>query len=188
MKQIPTDLIAAAGLLTIIASGCATGRVAQPDNVSTPTVTAASGMPSDTGFICVMPPVQNGPVPSEAQALPRAVIYRCAPQYVDKVPVTLSADGKSIVSYPAPTDLRNTAPIRLCDGFLLDRRGVNEHTAFTRYTYSEYEALEHAPAPSQLLKDIIPGSGITDLHTLPMSAAEAATDTTAVNTWIKGNI
>ncbi len=120
-----------------------------------------------------------------ATDLPRAVAYRTNGDYTDRVAVTLTPDGK-LASYPAPTDISASArPLRLHAGFLLDRRGVNARSVFTRYTFDEYAALTAAPSPDSILAAIIPGSAITELLPLPMTTNEAVADTAAVNAYIK---
>ncbi|MDO4319049.1 MAG: hypothetical protein Q4C34_00600 [Bacteroidales bacterium] len=120
---------------------------------------------------------------SKPVGLPQAVIYTTSGDYDNLVPVTLSPDGKSIVSYPAPSDVspETSAPLHVAHGYLLDRRGIGMYTAFTRYTYDRYAALPEAPSPEQLLDSIIPGARVTTMYSLPVTASEAAADTALVN-------
>ena len=78
------------------------------------------------------------------------LVYRTKADHRDQVPVILSADRKTIVSYPHPKDLRTanglSLPDELVDGWLLDRRGIGMNVAFLRMTYPEYAALENAPS------------------------------------------
>lgn len=98
-----------------------------------------------------------------------ARIYKTSGDFDNLVPITLSADGRSVVSFPAPSDLTGqSTPVKLTDGWLLDRRGVGRHTAFTRYTYAEYAALAQAPSPEALLKAVIPGAVVTQLIATPI--------------------
>ncbi|MDE6320919.1 MAG: hypothetical protein K2L93_01330 [Muribaculaceae bacterium] len=115
-------------------------------------------------------------------ALPRAVVYKMNGDYADCVPITVSADGETIVSYPAPTDLTpESTPLPVVDGYLLDRRGVNANTRFLRLTYDEYRALQQPPTLDQLKADIIPGARVIDIHRLPITLNQAINDLPKVN-------
>ncbi len=119
---------------------------------------------------------------STHSALPQAVVYKMNGDYADCVPVTVSADGSTIVSYPAPTDLTSeSTPLRVADGYLLDRRGVNANTRFLRLTYDQYRALPQAPSLEQIKADIIPDARVVDLHRLPITLNEALSDIPKVN-------
>jgi len=157
--------ILAVSALATVASACSSHRQQA--------VTPAA--PDVTATVAVM-----GSKPVE---LPRAVVYTTSGDYNDLVPVTLSPDGSQVVSYPAPSDVspESSAPLPVAGGFLLDRRGIGMHTAFTRYTYAEYSAMQQAPTPQQLLDSIIPDARITSMYSLPITASEAAADTTLVN-------
>ena len=69
----------------------------------------------------------------------------------------------------------------LAGGWWLDRRGVGEHTVFTRWTYEEYHALKEVPAPREISAAVIPGAKVTEVMHLDMTPAEALADTAAVN-------
>ena len=109
------------------------------------------------------------PVPT-ANAVAMARIYKTDGDYADRVPVTLDSQRRGLLSYPAPSDLAGTAPVSLSDGFLLDRRGVSGNTAFTRWTYQEYAAMESAPAPAEIMEAIIPGARVTEIYQMPFPA------------------
>lgn len=101
-------------------------------------------------------------------ALPRAVIYKTTGDYYDNVPVGMDATGTRVVSYPAPSDLivggQLAKPVRLKDGYLLDRRGVTERTAFLDYTYEDYAALPAAPSPHELERHIVARHPFTEMY------------------------
>ena len=120
-----------------------------------------------------------------ASFMPKAVIYKTSGDFNENVPVQLGPRG-NIMSYPAPTDVspERSQPIPLARGFLLDRRGISLNTAFTRYTYAQYAALDSVPTQAQLRASIIPDATVTAMYFLPMTPAEAAADTAAVNTII----
>lgn len=123
---------------------------------------------------------------NSAKALPLAVIYRTRADYNNLVPVTLSADGQKITSYPAPTDVNpaTSTPLALHDGYLLDRRGISQYTAFLDYTYEQYAALPTAPPVDTLLAHIRDRQPLTALVRLPIHVQEATSDLNAVNAYI----
>lgn len=140
----------------------------------------------DTVIVQPMEPVRY---PSAAGRpvgiVPHAHIYRTNGDYNNNVPVTLSRDRKSLVSFPAPSDVGAWAePVALADGYLLDRRGVSMNTAFTSYTYGEYAGLDHAPLPEELLEKVIAGARVTELVELPFTLAVAESDTARVDSLI----
>ena len=114
--------------------------------------------------------------------MPKAVIYKTSGDFFDRVPITMNRERTKVVSYPAPTDIYPGAmPVRLADGWLLDRRGIGENAVFTRWTYNEYAALSEPPTLAELKSAVIPGSRVTEIRRLPMFTSEAASDTAAVN-------
>lgn len=133
--------------------------------------------------------VNEGQVPGGkplASAMPRAIVYRTGADYADKVPVNIDTRSGAIVGYPDPRDLHAASmPLPLTEGYLLDRRGISPSVAFTSFTYAEYAALQAPPAMEQLKKSIINKHPIVEMYQLPISAADAAADTTKVNAFIK---
>ncbi|MDE7407040.1 MAG: hypothetical protein K2M76_01360 [Muribaculaceae bacterium] len=106
--------------------------------------------------------------------IPRAVIYKMNGDYADYVPVTLSADGKTIISYPAPSDVSKASrPVKLDDGYWLDHRGIGEGTCFTSYTYAEYASLKQTPSPSDIMKRLKPEARVTEIVQLPVAVSQA---------------
>lgn len=93
-----------------------------------------------------------------------------------------------ITSYPAPSDLRTAdgyaTPVPLRGGYLLDRRGVTQATAFLDYTYAEYAALEVSPSADELLAHIIDKHPIAELYRLPITLHKALADTARCNAMI----
>lgn len=115
-------------------------------------------------------------------ALPPARVYRTNGDWNDLVPITLNFMRTVIVSYPAPTDISaSVAPVPLADGWLLDRRGVGRDTAFTSYTYADYEALPQVPTTDDLWRSIVKGARVTEVVELPMTLSAAVADTAACN-------
>lgn len=116
------------------------------------------------------------------QALPKAVVYKTNGDFIHNVPVTLSADRKEIVSYPAPSDItENSLPVVLDNGYLLDRRGVNGNSAFLKFTYKEYSELKQAPSIKELKEMIIGGAEVIELVVLPMTLEQALGDISRCN-------
>lgn len=110
--------------------------------------------------------------------LPNAIAYRTSIDVIDNVPVNLDSDRKSVASYPAPTDLASSStPLKLANGWLLDRRGVGPTTAFTRWTYSEYRAMPTSPSCSDILENLVEGAYVTEIIRLPMKVGQATVAT-----------
>lgn len=99
--------------------------------------------------------------------LPKARIYKTNGNFAQLVPITLNSERTAVVSYPAPSDLRNSEPVALADGWLLDRRGISYQTAFLRTTYAEYMALPSAPSRGQLLGLVNPSARVTQIVEMP---------------------
>ena len=131
-------------------------------------------------------PVEMGYLPG-ARALPKAVVYKTNVPSTEYVPVNTTADGHTLISYPAPSDVsvKASMPLQLTDGWLLDRRGIGPNSRFTSYTYAEYSALKDTPAPSALISSINPAITITAMYVLPITPSQAASDTASCNRLIR---
>lgn len=105
--------------------------------------------------------------PKASVASPRVIIYKMKKDYSQNVPVLLSDDKKTIVSYPAPRDVYTNGqlalPTQLQDGYWLDNRGIGENVAFLSYTYEEYAALSDVPSIDALYKKIVDKDPITEM-------------------------
>lgn len=135
----------------------------------------------------VATPVRGGEVVRGGRpnyALPRTVIYKTNGNYDDNVAIRLNPDG-SLLTFPGPGDVgEQSVPLRLADGWLLDRRGaVGSGTVFLKYTYREYHALAEPPSTAALKTAIIPGAHVTEAYALPRSVQR--TDTAAINALIR---
>ena len=99
-----------------------------------------------------------------------AVVYKTKADYNNNVPVTLSADGKSIVAYPAVKDIyyqgKLAYPYQLQNGYLLDNRGIGAHSAFLKITYEEYAKMNAAPALTELYTQILDKDPFTEIYNL----------------------
>lgn len=96
------------------------------------------------------------------------IIYKTKADYSKNVPVILSDDKKSIVSYPAPGDVyfkgELAYPVQLAEGFLLDRRGISENAAFTRWTYEEYSNMRATPSTNEILDNILDANPFSEMY------------------------
>ncbi len=98
------------------------------------------------------------------------IVYKTKRDYYNRVPIILSEDKKSVISYPAPTDIyyrgKLAYPTKLKNGYLLDNRGISKNVAFTKYTYEQYSKLKKAPTENQLLESIIDKDPLIDFVNL----------------------
>ena len=117
---------------------------------------------------------------------PPLIIYKTRKDYFNKVPVDLSADKKSVVSYPSPTDIyykgELATPTRLADGWLLDNRGIGINSAFLKLTYSKYAMLAETPSPEFLFNQILDNDPISEMY-----SCKCSRDTAELNLLIKNN-
>lgn len=138
--------------------------VAVPLGCTSPRGAAGGG----DGIVSQASPVEQSDERPVGLPMPPAVIYKTSGDYYDNVPVGMDATRRRVVSYPAPSDLRVggqlAMPVRLSDGYLLDRRGVNERTAFLDYTYEEYAALPAPPTARQLERHVIARTPFTEMY------------------------
>ncbi|MDE6113883.1 MAG: hypothetical protein K2G49_02330 [Muribaculum sp.] len=172
MKAIMTAIVSFSCMLTL---GCASSRQAKEAQ--------SDAFSIEKSEMTINDKILGG---NQAAMIPLAIVYKTNGNFNDNVPVTLNADRKEIVSFPAPGDInQESAPLPLTEGFLLDRRGINENSAFTRYTYEEYSALRQAPSIEMLKSSIIGGAEVTEIIQLPITAAEAANDTAKCNNFIR---
>ena len=90
---------------------------------------------------------------------PYTLVYRTSTDHADHVPVILSDDKKTIVSYPHPKDLKTAngypVPSALGKDYLLDNRGIGVNVAYLNMTYEQYAALTEAPSMDELEAAII---------------------------------
>lgn len=169
--------------LTILAlGGCKTNKAASEGaNVSGEANNNTEML--ETPIAVPEKPVGGG----SAAVMPKVVVYKTTKDFFYNVPVMLSADGKGLASYPDPSDIVDSQlPIRLVDGYLLDRRGIGPMVAFTSYTYEQYHALGFVPGIDTMMESIIDKYPLIVMYQLPINAVDAAADTTAVNAIIKG--
>jgi hypothetical protein len=120
------------------------------------------------------------------QGIPPVIIYKTKGDYSQYVPIVLSADYSSIVSYPDIKDIYYMGtlsyPTKLIGGYLLDNRGIDAEVVFLDYTYEEYQSLTQTPEPKDLMKRILISDPLTELYT-----CKCRRDTTVLNEMIRKN-
>lgn len=98
---------------------------------------------------------------------PPILVYKTKADYNNLVPVILSDDKDSIVSYPDRIDLISgdgfMQPTVLHKGYLLDHKGITKNVAFLRLTYSEYVSLDKTPGTDELYGLIIDKDPLLEL-------------------------
>ena len=103
-----------------------------------------------------------------AETGPAVLVYSTTTDHDDHVPVMLSDDGKTIISYPDPADLRTSngppKPTDLGNGYRLDNRGIGPNVAFLSMGYAEYAALEKAPSTAELMSMIMDRDPLKELY------------------------
>lgn len=119
---------------------------------------------------------------------PDYVIYKTNGNYVEMVPVTLSADRTKIVNYPAPSDIQpDQKPLALKKGYLFDRRGINMNSAFTNWSYEQYAAIKGTPDIRELYSGINDLNPVTEIYVC--SRNEIKSDPiTEINNWISNGL
>jgi len=93
---------------------------------------------------------------------PPLYIYQTKADYHRFVPITLSEDRKTVISYPDPSDLRyGIPPEKLARGYWLDTRGIALQVAYTNYTYKEYALLSAPPSLDTLVARLVDTNPLT---------------------------
>jgi hypothetical protein len=109
--------------------------------------------------------------PSHAQAQksapgPHVIVYKTKKDYHNLVPVILSDDKKTIVSYPDPADvqLASVQPVALHKGYWLDKKGIGKNVAFLKWTYAQYAKLKKVPSAQELYNNITDKDPLTEYY------------------------
>lgn len=117
------------------------------------------------GFIISATTANAQPV---GMARPHVLVYKTKTNCRCKVPVVLSSDKKTVVSYPDPADVQtgsnNLLPVSLHKGYLLDQRGVGLNTAFLNISYKKYSKLNAVPTQKELYAMIADKDPLTELY------------------------
>lgn len=86
---------------------------------------------------------------------PKVVVYKTRAEYNNLVPIALSDDKSTIISYPHPADLirdgKLTLPIPLHKGYWLDNRGIGSNVAFLQMSYADYSKMEDVLSLSTMM-------------------------------------
>ncbi len=105
---------------------------------------------------------------SASMATAPVIIYKTKADYTLQVPVTLTQDKKGLASYPAPSDVFYggdlAIPVQLEQGYMLDKRGINELSAFTKWTYYEYSRLAKTPDQSEIMNMLLDKDPFTEIY------------------------
>lgn len=87
------------------------------------------------------------------------IVYKTKQDYSMQVPVTLSPDKSTLASFPAPSDVYFGGdlayPVALENGYFLDRRGIDENSVFTKWTYYEYSRLSGTPNEKEIMNMLL---------------------------------
>jgi hypothetical protein len=98
---------------------------------------------------------------------PPTIVYKTKSDYSKNVPVILSDDKTTIVSYPHPNDINvgNSFPFptQLNNGYLLDNRGINPNVAYLKLTYEEYSKLQNPLSLKEMYDQIIDKNPVTEM-------------------------
>ena len=95
----------------------------------------------------------------------KLLVYKTKKDYSKLVPIQLSQDKQTILSYPAKEDLfrvGNSNTIQLEKGFLLDLIGVNLNSAFTHYSLQQYQKIP-TPSLEEFKKNIFESDPFTEM-------------------------
>jgi hypothetical protein len=115
---------------------------------------------------------------------PPVIIYKTRKDYSDKVPIGLSDDKMSVISYPDKIDIYHggkfATPTLLVNGYLLDNRGIGINSAFTTYSYSEYSQLPATPTAETLFSQIIDNDPFIEIY-----FCKCSRDTVGLNRMIR---
>jgi len=99
---------------------------------------------------------------------PKILIYKTRKDYNMLVPIDLSADKRTIVSFPGIKDIYKdgnlSTPTLLNEGFLFDNHGISANVAFLKLTYQQYAELPVSPNPDSLFNLVLDDDPLTVLY------------------------
>lgn len=138
-----------------------------------------------TKAVAVSLPLRDSRPMGPSNVIPKATAFKMSGNYADNVAVTLNSNG-DLTYFPAPTDISSaSAPVKLADGWYLNRQGIGKNSVFTKYTFAEYSALPNVPSVSELKAAIIPDARVTEVIQLPYSINEAQDNIPQINEFLK---
>ncbi|HPE35036.1 MAG TPA: hypothetical protein PLI65_09580 [Bacteroidales bacterium] len=121
-------------------------------------------------FSCATRKNESKPQEIETAGIPSppAIVYKTKEDYSKLVPIILSADKKSVVSFPAQSDIKINGkfsyPDHLEDGYMLDNRGINQNAAFLRFTYEDYYNMDNIPTAERLFNYILDDDPFIEIY------------------------
>ncbi len=93
------------------------------------------------------------------------VVYKTYKDFSNFVPVIMNDDKTIIVSYPDQKDISTDCkPIILNEGYLLDKRGINENVVFLDITYDDYRKMERIPTLEAMNALILEKNPLIELY------------------------
>jgi hypothetical protein len=105
---------------------------------------------------------------NKSSAGPPVIIYKTKADYTKFVPIILSEDKKTVVSFPGVKDLTYKGefayPTLLNGDYLLDNRGISRNVAFLNLTYEQYSKLETTPTPDKLMQMLLDRDPLTEMY------------------------
>lgn len=103
----------------------------------------------------------------------RATLFKMSADYANNVAVTLGPDGQ-LRYFPAPSDINeDSKPLKVGEGWWLNRQGLGANSVFTKWTFEEYKNLKEVPTPGEIKAAIIPGAKVIEFRQLAIPAEEA---------------
>ena len=145
---------------------------------ATATSTAMTATSTDTG---TSTDTQNNS--NTSGAISSVMVYKTKGDYSNLVWVQLSADKKTVTSYPDPKDVLNQTSIKLADGYYSGAVDVN--TTFVNIRLEKYVNLKKPFTPEQLATLIINKNPFSELYNCGQSQGTGQ-DITRINSIIAG--
>lgn len=107
------------------------------------------------------------------------IVYKTKKDYSNNVPVQLTADKKSLISYPGRGDIRK--PVLLANGYY---SGVSGN-AYLSITLDEYADTNNKYPSDELMKYVIDADPFTEWYNVCPCAYVVGRDTTSLNRIIR---
>jgi hypothetical protein len=99
---------------------------------------------------------------------PPCLIYKTKSDYSKNIPVILSDDKTTIISYPDVKDVYYKGilayPTVLNDGFLLDNRGIGPNVAFLTLSYEQYSKMNKTPSAIEFFQLILDRDPLLEMY------------------------
>jgi hypothetical protein len=101
---------------------------------------------------------------------PPVIVYKTVEDYSGYVAVMMNEEKTEIVSYPAPSDIRNQTnmgkPVKLDKGYLLDNRGISTNTVFLDISLTDYAMLQQPPSLEEMQRMIKRKEPFSEMYNL----------------------